>query len=94
MKIRNPHGQDEWTGAWSDKSELWKEVDEEKKKEIGMKEANDGIFFISYADYLTFFYITSICKYGKEGKRSFVVDEHNVDGGYSLIKFSIKQNYN
>ena len=50
------------------------------------------MFFISYEDYLTFFYITSICKYGDKGKRSVIFDEHNADG-FSLIKFSIKQSY-
>ena len=60
VKIRNPWGFKEWTGDWSDKSTKWTP---DLKKELGYEDREDGIFFISFQDYLSFFYITTICKY-------------------------------
>ena len=70
LKIRNPWGRKEWTGDWSDSWPGWTKATKEKvgwteKKNSGdgdnNNEENDGIFFISFADYLLFFYITTIC---------------------------------
>jgi hypothetical protein len=58
---------------------------------LGAEKKEDGIFFIAYEDYVKFFYITSICKYGEKGKRSVVDDEHGpAFFEYSLIRFSVK----
>ena len=46
------------------------------KIKTGLEQKEDGVFFISYEDYLNFFYITSICKFGDKGKRNVVFDEH------------------
>jgi len=42
VKIRNPWGIESFSGAYSDKSQLW---DEATKKEAGYENKNDGIFF-------------------------------------------------
>jgi calpain-15 len=55
MKIRNPWGQKEWKGDYSDKSYLWTE---DLKKECGWKDADDGIFFMPFTDYLEYFRAT------------------------------------
>ena len=34
MRIRNPHGQNEWKGAWSDKSAEWDQVSDEVKARV------------------------------------------------------------
>jgi len=62
------------------------------KIKVGLEQKEDGVFFIAFEDYLNFFYNTSICKYGCKGKRSVVIDEHNIED-VSLIKFTIKKNY-
>lgn len=49
LKIRNPWGQGEWTGDWSDDSDLWTP---ELSAELGQTDGNDGIFFITVEDYL------------------------------------------
>jgi calpain-15 len=71
VKIRNPYGLKEWVGDWSDKAPQWTL---ELREQAGAVDANDGIFFISYEDYLNFFFQTTICKFGEKGKRSLVVD--------------------
>jgi hypothetical protein len=56
-----------------------------------VEKKEDGIFFIAFEDYIKFFYITSICKYGEKGKRSVVDEEHSSAlDAYSLIRFSVK----
>jgi calpain-15 len=57
--IRNPWGNKEWTGDWSDKSPLW---DDHVKKQLPDHEIkNDGCFWMSMKDYDDFFYITTVC---------------------------------
>lgn len=53
--LRNPWGDHEWLGDWSDTSELWTE---ELKEALGMEEAEDGIFWMIDNDF--FYYFTSI----------------------------------
>ena len=53
LKIRNPWGQTEWMGAWSDGSKEWTaEWQGLLKHTFG----NDGIFWIEYSDWLKKFH--------------------------------------
>lgn len=54
LKLRNPWGYKEWTGDWGDDSAKWDLLAKEDKDRLweGHKVANDGAFFMSYADYL------------------------------------------
>jgi hypothetical protein len=56
MKVKNPWG----NGAWSDNSQEWKDANDDLKKELDFTNADDGIFFISFEDYLSNFPATSI----------------------------------
>ncbi|KAE8145122.1 hypothetical protein BDV25DRAFT_165355, partial [Aspergillus avenaceus] len=49
LRLRNPWGRKEWTGAWSDGSEEWTP---EWMEKLGHKFGNDGVFWISYDDLL------------------------------------------
>ncbi|QKX59290.1 uncharacterized protein TRUGW13939_06422 [Talaromyces rugulosus] len=49
LRVRNPWGKKEWSGAWSDGSEQWSV---EWMKLLGHKFGNDGVFWISYDDLL------------------------------------------
>ncbi|KAL2821156.1 hypothetical protein BJX63DRAFT_418182 [Aspergillus granulosus] len=49
LKLRNPWGKKEWSGAWSDGSEQWTPQWMEK---LNHKFGNDGFFWISYDDLL------------------------------------------
>ena len=59
IKMQNIWGTNEWVGDWSDNSTKWTQ---EFKKEVGLEEKEDGIFWISYEDYLQFYTTTHICK--------------------------------
>jgi len=50
LKIRNPWGCGEWTGEWSDKSELWEKHPRVKSK-CKHEDVDDGAFWMSWQDY-------------------------------------------
>ena len=72
-KIRNPHGKREWQGDWSDKSSKWTE---RIKNELEFERKNDGVFWISFEDFMNFFYTTTICLYNKKYEDTFIADQH------------------
>ena len=43
LKLRNPWGAEQYSGDWSDESELWTQW---ARDEVGAYVANDGIFFM------------------------------------------------
>ncbi|XP_049900911.1 calpain-8 [Epinephelus moara] len=60
LRIRNPWGQVEWTGAWSDNSKEWDGVEPEEKQQLDHS-ADDGEFWMSYTDFLRQFSRLDIC---------------------------------
>uniref|UniRef100_A0A3Q1H5N5 Calpain 8 n=1 Tax=Acanthochromis polyacanthus TaxID=80966 RepID=A0A3Q1H5N5_9TELE len=60
VRIRNPWGQVEWTGAWSDNSPEWTGVQPEERRRLD-RPADDGEFWISYRDFLRQFSHLDIC---------------------------------
>ncbi|RDI78654.1 Methylenetetrahydrofolate reductase 2 [Venturia inaequalis] len=52
LKLRNPWGSQEWNGAWSDGSKEWTA---DVMKELDHTFGDDGIFWISYKDFLKFY---------------------------------------
>ena len=69
--MRNPWGNKEWTGAWSDNSKEWNQ----KRKQIVYERmsarkankidlgADDGVFWISYSDFFTNFETIYVAQY-------------------------------
>ena len=60
VKLRNPWGKGEWKGAWSDDSDLWTD---ELKEEIGFVNQLDGVFCMSWNDFLRYYSDVQICYY-------------------------------
>ena len=52
LKIKNPWGEQEWDGAWSDGSEKWTPKMMEK---LNHRFGDDGVFWMSYEDFLKHF---------------------------------------
>ena len=88
-QIRNPWGKKEWQGDWSDKSSLWTP---KTKSQVKFQDKNDGTFWISFKDYIEFFYITTICFYNDKYEDTFVTDQHDYKG-FGLVKFTNPQNH-
>jgi hypothetical protein len=60
LNVRNPWGQFEWGGAWSDNSKEWTKP--MKKAFKPNFNAKDGSFWISYEDFLKNFCSVTVCK--------------------------------
>ena len=59
LKLRNPWGHQEWNGDWSDKSTKWTP---ELRLKLGAVDLEDGVFFISFSDYMNYYRSTTICR--------------------------------
>nr|XP_009931395.1 PREDICTED: calpain-3 isoform X2 [Opisthocomus hoazin] len=61
VRLRNPWGQVEWNGPWSDKSEEWNFINEAEKIRLQHKIMEDGEFWISFEDFMRHFTKLEIC---------------------------------
>uniref|UniRef100_A0A671RER3 Calpain-2 catalytic subunit-like n=1 Tax=Sinocyclocheilus anshuiensis TaxID=1608454 RepID=A0A671RER3_9TELE len=57
VRMRNPWGQVEWTGAWSDGSSEWNSISSERPN----ASAEDGEFWMSFSDFLSHYSRIEIC---------------------------------
>ncbi|XP_053574234.1 calpain-5-like [Bombina bombina] len=62
IRLRNPWGSGEWTGAWSDGSEEWKRVSHSQRKKMGVTVSDDGEFWMSWDDFCTHFTDLTLCR--------------------------------
>uniref|UniRef100_A0A3B5AN65 Calpain-2 catalytic subunit n=1 Tax=Stegastes partitus TaxID=144197 RepID=A0A3B5AN65_9TELE len=60
IRIRNPWGQVEWTGAWSDDSMEWRYVSDEDRERLSHR-SEDGEFWMSFSDFLRHYSRLEIC---------------------------------
>uniref|UniRef100_A0A8B9R9T2 Calpain-2 catalytic subunit-like n=1 Tax=Astyanax mexicanus TaxID=7994 RepID=A0A8B9R9T2_ASTMX len=58
IRIRNPWGQVEWTGAWSDNSSEWNSVDPSERENV---KADDGEFWMSFTEFSRHYSRLEIC---------------------------------
>nr|XP_015218023.1 PREDICTED: calpain-2 catalytic subunit-like [Lepisosteus oculatus] len=58
VRIRNPWGQVEWTGAWSDSSSEWNYVDASERQNV---KADDGEFWMSFTEFMKQYSRLEIC---------------------------------
>uniref|UniRef100_A0A8C9X9G7 Calpain catalytic domain-containing protein n=1 Tax=Sander lucioperca TaxID=283035 RepID=A0A8C9X9G7_SANLU len=60
VRMRNPWGQVEWTGPWSDGSIEWNHISKDEKSKLNHA-ADDGEFWMSYSDFIKQFSRLEIC---------------------------------
>uniref|UniRef100_A0A8C8JVP2 Calpain 9 n=1 Tax=Oncorhynchus tshawytscha TaxID=74940 RepID=A0A8C8JVP2_ONCTS len=61
IRIRNPWGQVEWNGAWSDESREWNVIDSSEKKRILQNSMDDGEFWMEFEDFKANYDKIEIC---------------------------------
>ncbi|XP_028321393.1 calpain-2 catalytic subunit-like isoform X3 [Gouania willdenowi] len=60
VRIRNPWGQVEWTGAWSDSSMQWRYINDEDRERLSHR-SEDGEFWMSWSDFCGQYSRVEIC---------------------------------
>ncbi|KAG5855500.1 hypothetical protein ANANG_G00049700 [Anguilla anguilla] len=60
IRIRNPWGQVEWTGAWSDGSSEWDQIDPGDREDMNCR-MEDGEFWMSFKEFTRQFSRLEIC---------------------------------
>ncbi|KAK4473414.1 hypothetical protein MN116_002786 [Schistosoma mekongi] len=62
MRIRNPWGDShEWKGAWCDGAPEWSYISQQEKENILLSFNEDGEFWMSYEDFVTYFSNIEVC---------------------------------
>nr|XP_021504479.1 calpain-9 isoform X3 [Meriones unguiculatus] len=61
IRVRNPWGQVEWNGRWSDSSPEWRSVNLEEQKRLGHTALDDGEFWMAFEDFKTHFDKLEVC---------------------------------
>ena len=91
VKLRNPWGEKEFNGDWSDKSSKWTE-DLKKLFEFDA-DKDDGIFYMSYDDFLKYYKNLEILKIKENyGIRATCKIKKTEAYKCQMIEFVIKQN--
>ncbi|XP_007908857.2 calpain-3 isoform X5 [Callorhinchus milii] len=61
VRLRNPWGQVEWTGPWSDSSREWAGIEKPDKQRLQHLKKEDGEFWMSFDDFKKSFTKLEIC---------------------------------
>ncbi|XP_037605136.1 calpain-5-like [Sebastes umbrosus] len=62
IRMRNPWGQTEWKGAWSDSSVEWSKIGDTERGNLGITVEDDGEFWMSFTDWCKFFTEADACR--------------------------------
>ena len=89
MRLRNPWGNGEYSGDWSDSSKKWTE---ELKKKYGLVKKNDGDFYMSYNDYLKYYVVMGFGKLHQDYVTRVLRIEKTEAVKCQVIKVDVPQN--
>ena len=84
--VRNPWGKKEWNGDWSDQSPLWDDYTMAQVQSF--RNENDGCFWISFEDYDSYFFMTTICYFHTGFSEVNISDEINEEG-FGVAKLTV-----
>ncbi len=90
MKIRNPFGEGEWNGDWSDKSAKWTDQAKKAFPEFDPNGGNDGIFWIDFDNFCKYFQIVSICVPLKPLSSTFIKIDKDKASSFNVLKIKVE----
>ncbi|XP_041122864.1 calpain-3-like isoform X2 [Polyodon spathula] len=61
IRLRNPWGQVEWNGPWSDNSKEWATIEKHEKERLQHQSVEDGEFWMAFEDFKKNFTKIEIC---------------------------------
>ena len=93
MKIRNPFGEGEWNGDWSDKSAKWTDSAKNAIPEFDPNGSNDGIFWIDFDNFCKYFQVVSICVPLKPLISSMIKIPKDKADKFNVMKIKIDEAY-
>ncbi|XP_040286486.1 calpain-8-like [Bufo bufo] len=76
IRVRNPWGEVEWTGAWSDDAPEWNYIDPKARAALD-KKAEDGEFWMAYSDWVREYSKLEICNLAPDTLTSNEVHKWN-----------------
>lgn len=85
LKLRNPMGEYEWKGDWSDKSAHWTP---ELSDQLGHTEQNDGTFWMCWSDVCQYFTSFAINRYRDEAEL-VSIDVHQEPDHFVMARIAI-----
>uniref|UniRef100_A0AAV2JC16 Calpain catalytic domain-containing protein n=1 Tax=Knipowitschia caucasica TaxID=637954 RepID=A0AAV2JC16_KNICA len=62
IRMRNPWGEKEWGGPWSDSSEEWNKVSKSEREKLGVTVQDDGEFWMTFDDFCQYFTDLILCR--------------------------------
>ena len=89
VKLKNPYGNTEFKGDWSDSSDKW---DEKIAEQVGYKDDDEkyGIFYMSFSDFCKYFDLINIAKLESRYKTTFCKIKKNQAIKCQIIKMEIE----
>lgn len=78
VQLRNPWGNKEWLGDWSDKSSVWDKIVFNKDNNNKLNEIKDnGMFYMSIEDYVIYFNYICICSLSNKSTINYLKITNN-----------------
>ncbi|XP_076828489.1 calpain-5 [Brachyhypopomus gauderio] len=62
VRMRNPWGMADWTGAWSQGSPLWQQTDRSEREKMGLVVRDVGEFWMDFEDFCHYFTDMAVCR--------------------------------
>ena len=88
VRLRNPWGNGEWNGDWSDSSSKWTSA---LKNKMGLSKKDDGDFYMSFNDYITYYVTMGFAKIHPSYETSVLKIKKADAIGCQLIKVTVTQ---
>ena len=89
MRLRNPWGNGEYTGDWSDSSKKWTS---DLKKKFNFVKKDDGDFYMAYEDYLKYYVVMGFGKLHQDFVTRVLRVEKTEAVKAQLLKVDVPQN--